>query len=82
MILKNNATYIYKITLLVVLILLVLFLSRNFLFSSFNDSVRPVANAVAVSAIEYEKRAEQSRANKFLCSNNISKLKKLSVTSN
>ena len=61
MILKNNATYIYKITLLVVLILLVLFLSRNFLFSSFNDSVRPVANAVAVSAIEYEKRAEQSR---------------------
>ena len=61
MILKNNATYIYKITLLVVLILLVLFLSRNFLFSSFNDSVRPVANVVAVSAIEYEKRAEQSR---------------------
>ena len=61
MILKNKATYIYKITLLVVLILLVLFLSRNFLFSSFNDSVRPVANAVAVSAIEYEKRAEQSR---------------------
>ena len=63
MILKNKATYIYKITLLVVLILLVLFLSRNFLFSSFNDSVRPVANAVAVSAIEYEKGAEQSRAN-------------------
>ena len=63
MILKNKATYIYKITLLVVLILLVLFLSRNFLFSSFNDSVRPVANAVAVSAIEYEKRAEQSRPN-------------------
>ncbi len=63
MILKNKATYIYKITLLVVLILLVLFLSRNFLFSSFNDSVRPVANAVAVSAIEYEKRAEESRAN-------------------
>ena len=61
MMLKNKATYIYKITLLVVLILLVLFLSRNFLFSSFNDSVRPVANAVAVSAIEYEKRAEQSR---------------------
>ena len=61
--LKNKATYIYKITLLVVLILLVLFLSRNFLFSSFNDSVRPVANAVAVSAIEYEKRAEQSGAN-------------------
>jgi hypothetical protein len=63
MILKNKATYIYKITLLVVLILLVLFLSRNFLFSSFNDSVRPVANAVAVSAIKYEKGAEQSRAN-------------------
>ena len=61
MILKNTETYIYKITLLVVLILLVLFLSRNFLFSSFNDSVRPVANAVALSVIEYEKRAEQSR---------------------
>ena len=61
MILKNKATYIYKITLLVVLILLVLFLSRNFLFSSFNDSVRPFANVVAVSAIEYEKRAEESR---------------------
>ena len=61
MILKNKATYIYKITLLVVLILLVLFLSRNFHFSSFNDSVRPFANVVAVSAIEYEKRAEESR---------------------
>lgn len=61
MILKNKATYTYKITLLVVLILLVLFLSRNFLFSSVNDSVRPDA----VSAQEYEKRAilaaEQSK---------------------
>ena len=61
MMLKNKATYIYKITLLVVLILLVLFLSRNFLFSSVNDSVRPDA----VSAQEYEKRAilaaEQSK---------------------
>ena len=42
MILKNNATYIYKITLLVVLILLVLFLSRNFHFSSVNDSEQSV----------------------------------------
>jgi len=67
MILKNKATYTYKITLLVVLILLVLFLSRNFLFSSVNDSVRPdVVSAQeykkrAILAAEQSKRAEQSR---------------------
>ena len=69
MILKNKATYIYKITLLVVLILLVLFLSRNFHFSSVNDSEQSVhydrENSVSVQPqILYEKKlAEQSRAN-------------------
>ena len=69
MILKNKATYIYKITLLVVLILLVLFLSRNFHFSSVNDSEHPVhydrENLLSVQPqILYEKKlAEQSRPN-------------------
>ena len=69
MILKNKATYIYKITLLVVLILLVLFLSRNFHFSSVNDSEQSVhydrENLLSVQPqILYEKKsAEQSRPN-------------------
>ena len=69
MILKNKATYIYKITLLVVLILLVLFLSRNFHFSSVNDSEQSVhydrENLLSVQPqILYEKKlAEESRAN-------------------
>ena len=69
MILKNNATYIYKITLLVVLILLVLFLSRNFHFSSVNDSEQSVhydrENLLSVQPqILYEKKlVEESRAN-------------------
>ena len=73
MILKNKATYIYKITLLVVLILLVLFLSRNFHFSSVNDSEQSVhydrENSVSVQPqILYEKKlAEQSRANNSFC---------------
>ena len=69
MMLKNKATYIYKITLLVVLILLVLFLSRNFHFSSVNDSEQSVhydrENLLSVQPqILYEKKlAEESRAN-------------------
>ena len=69
MILKNKATYIYKITLLVVLILLVLFLSRNFHFSSVNDSEQSVhydrENLLSVQPqILYEKKlVEKSRAN-------------------
>ena len=69
MMLKNKATYIYKITLLVVLILLVLFLSRNFHFSSVNDSEQSVhydrENLLSVQPqILYEKKlVEKSRAN-------------------
>ena len=67
MILKNKATYIYKITLLVVLILLVLFLSRNFHFSSVNDSEQSVyydrENLLSVQPqILYEKKlVEEAR---------------------
>lgn len=83
MILKNKATYTYKITLLVVLILLVLFLSRNSLFSSVNDSVRPDA----VSAQEYEKRAilaaEQSkRAEQSRPQNSYVQALKLEISQN
>ena len=64
MILKNKATYIYKITLLVVLILLVLFLSRNFHFSSVNDSEQSVhydrANLLSVQPKILESRANNS----------------------
>ena len=68
MILKNKATYIYKITLLVVLILLVLFLSRNFHFSSVNDSVQSTDyyrknSSLEQPQIKYEKLAEESRPN-------------------
>jgi len=69
MILKNKATYIYKITLLVVLILLVLFLSRNFHFSSVNDSEQSVhydrENLLSVQPqILYKKKlVEESRKN-------------------
>ena len=78
MILKNKATYIYKITLLVVLILLVLFLSRNFHFSSVNDSEQSVhydrANLLSVQPKILE---EKSMAVEYHVQERVMELQKI-----